>query len=167
MGIKYPVTSAVVRIMWMNTRKTLKKYNLPLVLSISIVIASTFFILMKGSWLFLLTCILYAFFWKYEEIIYTQSSSQIKCFPQMQPCLMIDLSNSFTYKNVYVIRLKWAWLAGNWIWKVQLPNLTGSEDVMYLFCNNVCFSGVIFSRNVKILLRFLVPDKFAMCEEKL
>ena len=46
MGIKYPVTSVVVRIMWMNTCKTLKKYNSPLVLSIRIVTASTFFILM-------------------------------------------------------------------------------------------------------------------------
>lgn len=139
MGKKYPVTSAVVRIMWINTCKTLKKYNLPLVLSISIVIASTFFILMKGSWLFLLTCILYAFFWKYEERIYTQSSSQIKCFPWMQLCLMINLSNSFTYKNVYVIRLTWAWLAGKYTWETEFGKCNFPTSlVLKMLCT--CFA---------------------------
>lgn len=49
---------------------------------------------------------------------------------------------------------------GNWVWIGWLPNLIGSEDVRCLFCNNICFPGVIFSRTAKILFRFFGPRQF-------
>lgn len=48
------------------------------------------------------------------------------------------------------------------VWIGWLPNLTCSQDVRCLFCNIMCFSGVILPRNANISLRYFGP-KHSFC----
>lgn len=111
-----------------------------------------------------------------DDLQLNQSSSQVNCFPQMQLYLMINLASSFMYENVSAPYSFTIFGLNEHGWKENIEeelsldrvisNLLCSKEIRCLFCTLICFSVVIFSRNVNILLRNFDPRRsFVTCDK--